>query len=836
MSISDRRRVLAVLGPTNTGKTYLAVERMLGHPSGMIGFPLRLLARENYDKIVKAKGAAKVALVTGEEKIIPPGARYFVCTVESMPIDRPVDFLAVDEIQLCADYERGHVFTQRLLKARGAAETMFLGAETMRPLIRRLVPEAEFITRARFSRLSYSGRRKMTRLPPRSAVVAFSASDVYRMAEMIRRQRGGTAVVLGALSPRTRNAQVGMYQAGEVDYLVATDAIGMGLNMDIDHVAFARLVKYDGFSIRHLRATELAQIAGRAGRHMNDGTFGTTDEAADIDDEVVEAIESHAFEPLKTLIWRNADLDFRSPRALLKSLDARPPDPVLRRAPEADDQLALTALLRDESVMKLADNRGATQLLWDVCQIPDFRKTLTDAHTRLLAEVYRQLMAPSGRLVTDWVAKQIARLDRTEGDIDTLVARLAHIRTWTYISHHGEWLPDPRHWQEKARRIEDTLSDALHDRLTQRFVDRRSAMLVRSLKSGGDLLAAVTAAGDVLIEGEYVGRLDGFRFVPDAAGSSEDTRALLSVARRALKREMAERVRRLEAEPDGAFSLGPLDGERWNAVLWGDVPVATLVPGADPMRPAVRPLTGDLVEHAARDRIARRLEAWVASEVAAALQPLVRLREARVSGPARGIAFQLVEAMGGLPLPALDGLSESVGEADRKRLRALGVRFGERHVFVQPALKPKTVTMRARLWAVANRLIRVPALPAPGTPSVVMAEGVPPAFYTAIGFAPAGRRAVRLDRLEALAEAVRAVAAAGPFVADTAWAQLVGCTRSDLPALLTGLGYRAVIDADGSTHYHAVKQRPRRRRRRKGGQDAPETASPFAKLRMLDRA
>ncbi|HSV29311.1 MAG TPA: DEAD/DEAH box helicase, partial [Candidatus Omnitrophota bacterium] len=504
---AGRGRVLAVLGPTNTGKTHFAIERMLGHASGMIGFPLRLLARENYDRIVRIKGAASVALITGEEKIIPKQPRYFVCTTESMPLDRRVAFLAVDEIQLCADPDRGHVFTDRLLHARGSEETVFLGAETIKPLLRRLVPGVEFATRPRLSQLTYAGARKLARLPPRTAVVAFSAAEVYAMAEFVRRQRGGAAVVLGALSPRTRNAQVELYQAGEVDYIVATDAIGMGLNMDVDHVSFAQLRKFDGRVPRELEPAEIAQIAGRAGRHMNDGTFGTTADVGGISDEVVEAVENHHFAPLKALSWRNSDLRFATVSALIGSLDRPPPGPGLIRAREADDQIALATLAHDPEILKLANHPERVRLLWDVCQIPDFRKVMAEAHTRLLSQVFRHLTGPGRRLPTDWLAGHVERLDRTDGDLDTIIGRIANIRTWTYVSHRADWVVDPAHWQGLTRAIEDKLSDALHERLTQRFIDRRTAVLVRRMRDDGELLSAVARSGDVLVEGHYVGRL-----------------------------------------------------------------------------------------------------------------------------------------------------------------------------------------------------------------------------------------------------------------------------------------------------------------------------------------
>ncbi|MBX6323690.1 MAG: disulfide oxidoreductase, partial [Rhodospirillaceae bacterium] len=684
MNAPPYRRVTAVLGPTNTGKTYLAIERMLGHRSGMIGFPLRLLARENYDRIVRLKGARAVALITGEEKIVPPHPSYFVCTVESMPLDRRVAFLAVDEVQLAADPERGHVFTHRLLHARGEEETMFLGADTIRPLIRRLVPEAEFLSRPRFSTLAYTGERKLTRLPPRTAVVAFSAAEVYALAEVVRRQRGGTAVVMGALSPRTRNAQVALYQGGEVDYMVATDAIGMGLNMDLDHVAFARLDKFDGRHVRRLAPAELAQIAGRAGRHMSDGSFGTTAEAGPLDPELVEAVESHRFDPLRFVYWRNDELDFRGPGLLLKSLERRPEAPWLRRAREADDQMALAALARDPEVIERARHPQGLRLLWEVCQIPDFRKVMSDAHTRLLGQVFRFLTRPvagggDSPLPDDWVAAQIARIDRTDGDIDTLMARIAHIRTWTYISHRPGWLRDPVHWQERARDIEDRLSDALHQSLTQRFVDRRHAVLVRKMR-GGELMAAVTRAGEVVVEGHPIGRLDGFRFVPEASGDADGLRALMRAARRAMARDLPGRLLAFERDGDEAFALDPR-----GLLLWQGAPVARLVRGETPLAPQIEPLASDLLDNAGRERLRRRLAVWLRGHLDRRLAPLVRLQAAPLAGPARGLAFQLVEALGCLPRRAAAAQLRALSREDRRALTGLGVRLGVESVWV-PAL------------------------------------------------------------------------------------------------------------------------------------------------------
>ena len=824
-------RILAVLGPTNTGKTHLAIERMLGHGTGMIGFPLRLLARENYDRVVRLKGARAVALITGEEKIVPPNPVYFICTVESMPLDRPVDFLAVDEIQLCGDPERGHVFTSRLLHARGRQETMFLGADTIKPLLRRLVPEAEFVNRPRFSTLSYVGPKKASRLPPRSAVVAFAVADVFALAEIMRRQRGGTAVVLGALSPRARNAQVGMFQAGEVDYLVATDAIGMGLNMDLDHVAFARLMKFDGRAPRHLSAAEIGQIAGRAGRHMSDGTFGTTAELDSIDPEVVEAVENHRFDPLTRLFWRNARLDFASPGALLRSLEERPQAPGLVPAREADDHLALRTLAKQADIDGLARNPAAVRLLWEVCQIPDFRKVMSDTHARLLGQIYRHLAGPRERLPTEWVARQVERLDRFDGDIDTLMTRIAHIRTWTYIAHRPDWLADATQWQERARTIEDRLSDALHDRITQRFVDRRSAFLVKQLAGDRELLASVSHAGEVKVEGHYVGRLDGFRFAPDTGGAGAETKTLLAAANRVLRGEIAARAKRLAAAPDDEFALAS-DG----AITWRGGAVGRLLAGETALAPRVEALPGDFLEGDLRDGVRRRLAEFLRGMLQRGLAPLFQARDADLSGAARGVAFQLGEALGSLPAAEVTSQRAALDASDRKALAKLGVRFGTEAIYLEALLKPRAVMLRAVLWAIWNGAA-VP--PAPVGVAQKRDPAIPDKAYAAMGYRVMGSRVVRADRVERLAATARRLARQGPFAATPALASLAGCTVDELAAVLPALGYRAVLD-DATITFHTRRRADKKRngmaplrRVRRPAKEQAATDSPFAKLREL---
>jgi len=822
-------RLVAVLGPTNTGKTHLAIERMLDHQSGMIGFPLRLLARENYDRVVKLRGARAVALITGEEKILPPNPAYFVCTVESMPLDRAVEFLAVDEIQLCADPERGHVFTARLLHARGLSETMFLGSDTIRPLMRRLVPDAEYVSRPRFSTLSHTGYKKVTRLPPRSAVVAFSMADVFSLAELVRRQRGGTAIVMGALSPRARNAQVGMFQAGEVDYLVATDAIGMGLNMDLDHVAFARLAKFDGRGPRHLSAAEIGQIAGRAGRHMSDGTFGTTADEGPLDPTIVAAVEEHRFEPLTRLSWRNTRLRFQSVGALLKSLDERPPAAGLVQTRDADDHRVLQLLARHGEVVQLATHPGAVRLLWEVCQIPDFRKMMSDSHARFLAHCFVHLAGAEGRLPGPWIGAQMAQLDRLDGDIDTLMMRIAHIRTWTYITHRSDWVDNAVDWQERARGIEDRLSDALHDLITQRFVDRRSAFLVRHLAGDGELLASVDKEGAVCVEGTPVGRLDGFRFVPDASEGAA-MRTLITAANRVLRTEVAARARRLANDVDEAFTL-----DAAGRLHWRGGPVGRLVAGEAILAPRVDVQASDFLDGEVRERVRQRLQLFVKGEIERRLAPLFAAQALPLQGIGRGLVFQLVDALGCL---ATADVAEAVRALDRQTRRSLGrvgMRFGAESIYAEPLLGAETARFRALLWAVRHSRA-VPPLPGARHrgKAIMVDPDLPPSFYAAIGRRVLGGWALRPDRLERLATVLRERARAGRFVADGELASLAGVAIGELRRIVTALGYRAIIEHEQEFFIGRPRRRnvPESLRRRVPLRDG----HPFAKLKELNIA
>jgi ATP-dependent RNA helicase SUPV3L1/SUV3 len=801
------RNVTAVLGPTNTGKTHLAIERMLGHQSGLIGLPLRLLAREVYDRIVARVGADAVALVTGEEKIKPERARYFVCTVEAMPREADVDFLAVDEVQLAADPERGHVFTDRLLHVRGKHETLLLGAQTMRETIAGLIPGANFISRPRLSKLTYAGEKKITRLPPRSAVVAFSAAEVYAIAELMRRQRGGAAVVLGALSPRTRNAQVALYQSGDVDFLVATDAIGMGLNLNVDHVAFAGARKFDGQVHRDLIPSELAQIAGRAGRHMNDGTFGTTAGVEPFSADVIERLESHTFDNVKSLQWRTRELDFGSLDALRDSLRAMPREMRLTRARMADDTTALEAVSHDREVAAFASSRRAIERLWDVCQVPDYRKISTQDHSELVATLYKFLMSPEGRIPVDWFAKQVAFADRTDGDIDTLSTRIAHIRTWTFVSNRADWLADPEHWQGRTRAIEDALSDALHEQLTQRFIDRRTSALMRGLKDKDELVAEIADDGGVQVASHFVGRLQGFRFTPDTQAEGIHGKATRNAAAHVLVRELGMRARRVGSAKSDAFKLN-----RHGHILWRDEEIARLEAGDSSLKPLVAISADEHLSAPDKEKVQERLSAWVSEIIGERLKPLVEIAAAQdISGLARGIAFRLLENFGSLRREDVAEEMRALDQPARGQLRAYGVRFGAFNIYFPVLLKPASAELALVLWTLDNgQSLDSASLPEPpraGLTSLIPDAAVPAAFYRVAGFHLCGTRAVRFDMLERLADLIRPLVAwrSGPDKPDTPpkgatgdggfrtipeMMSILGTSANELGGVLQALGFR----------------------------------------------
>jgi ATP-dependent RNA helicase SUPV3L1/SUV3 len=807
MSFSPSHSVKAILGPTNTGKTYFAIERMLAHPTGMIGLPLRLLAREVYSRVVERVGEQAVALVTGEERIVPAKPRYWVATVEAMPMDIHVDCVAVDEIQTAVDFDRGHVFTDRILKARGQHETLLLGSATMAGVVRKLIPHAEIIDRPRFSQLTYAGSKKISRQPARSAIVSFSARQVYAIAELIRRERGGAAVVMGALSPRTRNAQVELYQNGDVDFLVATDAIGMGLNLDIHHVAFADDSKFDGHQSRPLTPSELGQIAGRAGRHRHNGTFGVTGGTEGFDEEMVVALETHDFEPVRQVQWRNSSLDFGSINALRDSLDAVPQDRTLTRVPIATDQQALEFLARNEAGA-LARGHDAVKLLWDCCQIPDYQGISPAAHGEIVTRIYSDLRR-IGAVKADWIAEQVRFCDNAEGDIDTLSNRIKQIRTWTFVANRKNWLEDPAYWREKTRDIEDRLSDALHERLTQRFVDRRTSVLLRHLKDKRMVSPEINSQGEVRIEGHLIGTIEGFRFTLVRNDGDADAKGLRGAADSAVAPEIHNRAERLAGSPNEEFVLATDGRLRWRGEI-----VAELAEGDSLYRPRIIMLADETLTGPDLEKVQDRLSLWLRHHINTVLEQVMALEApADLEGPARGLAYQLYEHIGLLPRAAVADEVKGLDQDVRGKLRKLGIKFGAYHIYLPLSLKPAPRELALILFALKHGGVRqpgvtdIPHIVLSGRTSFVVDPEVDTRLYEIAGFKVAGSRAVRVDILERLADIIRpligldagrpyqgelpAGAAEGNgFRVTVEMTSLLGCSGEDFASILTSLGYR----------------------------------------------
>ena len=796
--------IQAHLGPTNTGKTHRAVERMLSHASGMIGLPLRLLAREVYDRITARVGENAVALVTGEEKRVPRRPRYWVCTVEAMPVSLDVDFVAVDEVQLVAHRQRGHTFTERLLHARGRLETWFLGAETVRPLLEELLPTATVHRDPRLSRLSHGGSWSLGSLPARTAVVAFSVEEVYEIAERLRQRHGGTAVVLGALSPRTRNAQVAMYQSGEVQHLVATDAIGMGLNLDVDRVVFASLHKFDGKESRTLEASELAQIAGRAGRYTRDGAFGTLrawhgarSRPMDLHPRVVTAIESHTFAPVQHAVWRNIELDFTSVDALVESLKRRSGHPRLRLVEASDDFEALMQLARREDVRARAVGVEAVELLWDVCRIPDFRKLLLDSHVQLLGMVYAQLSGPSGRIDPDWMARRIARLDDSDGDIETLMRRIAFIRTWTYITNHDRWVHDAEHWRARTREIEDRHSDALHRRLTERFVDPRATVTARPSSRGRTRTKRLEPRLEVAPDSPFRQLLE--LELPDAVQADQPD-------------EDEQWVQAIVDAPFAAFAVEGQSIVHAPRGRPGTEPIALLRRGADLLHPEVA-LVSSLRALAAgqQARVLRRVVAWSRDAVADLLDPLERIDRDALEAAGRGLVYQLEQGLGTVDGRAAGAQLASLSAADRARLAAAGVVVGRSSLYLPRACKARAIALRSALWSAHREPPCTPRPPPAGALSVEPCADVHASFYPHVGYLVRGPLAIRVDRLErALAWLDSDAAVQSPAV--PVLGPLLGCSRRKLPGVLGALGHR--LDEEGRARPSRKAGRRRRRPRR----------------------
>jgi ATP-dependent RNA helicase SUPV3L1/SUV3 len=689
-----KHKITAVLGPTNTGKTHFAIETMLSFDSGMIGFPLRLLAREVYDKVIKKISLDKVALITGEEKIIPPNAKYFLCTVESMPIDKYLEFVGVDEIQMCADHERGHIFTDRLLNMRGEKLTMLMGSNTIKSIISKLDGDIEFINRERLSKLTYAGHKKISRINRKTAIIAFSAEEVYAIAELIRRQKGGAAIVMGSLSPKTRNAQVELYQSGDVDFLVATDAVGMGINMDLDYVYFSNLKKFDGKKLRKLNISEIGQIAGRAGRYLNDGSFGVTGDCKEITSEDVELLENHKFEEIRTLFWRNSILNFNNPFSLIKSLEEKPQMGWLRKIHECEDERALKYFLKDKSLINYKFDKKILSLLWECCQIPDFVKKTYGNHYEVIANVFKLLSSEKGRITDEFMRLQLIKLDKLEGNVDSLSNRIANVRTWSYVSNKNNWIENQNYWIEKTKHLEDRLSDRLHEELTKTFIDKRASVLARGLKQDMEFKTEILENNNVMIDDQFIGKINGLKLELDLKkGALEtDIKSLKKAARQSIGPELEKRIQII-------INTGLIELNEDFKIYWNSFPIAKLSIGNDYLNPNCELIIDENIEKNQKQKLSKYINQWIQNKINTVLKSLIDLKNLREKNSSiKALAYQLYENNGVLKREQVSEYLKTLGQNERKILRDLGVKFGRYHVFLYQLIKPEAVSLRTLLW------------------------------------------------------------------------------------------------------------------------------------------
>ena len=689
-----KNKITAVLGPTNTGKTYLAIETMLSFESGMIGFPLRLLAREVYDKVIKKISLDKVALITGEEKIIPSNAKYFLCTVESMPIDKHLEFVGVDEIQMCSDHERGHIFTDRLLNMRGEKLTMLMGSSTIKNIISKLDGDIEFINRERLSKLTYAGHKKISRIDRKTAIIAFSAEEVYAIAELIRRQKGGAAIVMGSLSPKTRNAQVELYQSGDVDFLVATDAIGMGINMDLDFVYFSNVKKFDGKKLRRLNLSEIGQIAGRAGRYLNDGGFGITGDCKEISPEEVELLENHKFEEIRTLFWRNSNLNFNNPISLIKSLEEKPQVEWLRKIHECEDEKALKYFLKDQKILNKEFDKKTLMLLWECCQIPDFVKKTYGNHFEVIGNVFKFLTSKKGLISEDYMRLQLMKLDKLDGNVDSLSNRIANVRTWSYVSNKNNWVENQSYWIEKTKHLEDRLSDRLHEELTKTFIDKRASVLARGLKQDMEFKTEILQNNDVKIDDQFIGKIKGLKLELDLKkGALEtDIKSLKKAARQTIGPELEKRVQSI-------IDTGLISLNEDFKIYWNDFPIAKLTTGNDYLNPNFDLIVDDIIEQNTKQKLNDYVNKWIHSKINNVLKSLIDLKNIKENNSSiKALAYQLYENNGVLKRDQVSEYLKNLEQNERKILRDLGVKFGRYHVFLYQLIKPEAVSLRTLLW------------------------------------------------------------------------------------------------------------------------------------------
>ena len=788
--------IIAALGPTNTGKTHYALERLVAHKSGMIGLPLRLLTREVYDKLVKEVGPSRVAMITGEERIIPPNPQYWACTVESMPIDRPVEFLAVDEIQLMDDPERGHIFTDRLLNARGMSETLFMGSSIAGNVIKKLVDEVKFQNRPRFSKLKYTGYKKISHLPKRSAIVAFSIQSVYAIAEIIKRQKGGVAIVMGSLSPQTRNAQVKMYQNGEVDYIVATDAIGMGLNLDLNHVAFAETQKFDGENFRNLYPHELAQIAGRAGRYLKDGTFGVTGEANEIEDDVVIRVEDHRFIPLGSAKWRNKKLDFSSLSNLISSLKSLPSRIELGASRQADDLRSLMRISQDDEIKDIADNPTKIRALWEASQIPDFRNISDGEHTKMISLIFKKICEEE-ELSDDWLREQIKPIEKYYGDISTLSNRLSYIRTWTFISQKSKWIKNSEFWQKKTRLIEDKLSDALHEALTDRFVDKGTSKLRLQYKDKKEILSGINYEGEVTVEGKYFGKIEGLKFISEKIGSESYIKYIMSALSKSIEEELTKKSLKILSSETSEFSL-----ESDLFIYFKDEKIANLKRGNTPLQPQISLLYDEPFNKKIKKNLEDNIKNWLDLYISSTLKEIFSLTKTNNMQPsAKGIAYRLTEELGLIKRDKIQDEIKQLDQRSRQELRRLGVRIGKFSIFFPATVKPKATELLVSLWIIfteknynSKDIIKIKeSLPKPGITSCEINNNVSHQIYKVLGYLVFGKMVIRADIIERLDKLIYSEIEKDKknhsFVITDEMIALLGCSRDNIRFIVKFLGF-----------------------------------------------
>jgi len=822
-----KNKINAVLGPTNTGKTHLAIETMLSFESGMIGFPLRLLAREVYDKIIKKIALDKVALITGEEKIIPNNAKYFLCTVESMPIDKQLDFVAVDEIQMSADHERGHIFTDRLLNLRGNKLTMFMGSNTMKNIISKLNEDIEFYDRKRLSKLSYSGYKKISRINRKTAVIAFSAEEVYAIAELIRRQKGGAAIVMGSLSPKTRNAQVQLYQSGDVDFLVATDAIGMGINMDLDSVYFSNLKKFDGKKFRKLNLSEIGQIAGRAGRYLNDGSFGITGECNEIKSDEVDLLENHKFEEIKSIFWRNINLNFNSPQALIKSLDEKPKENWLRKIHECEDEKALKYFINYKNLNNIEFNKQKLSLLWECCQIPDFVKKTFGNHYQVIESVYKHLNSKKGKITDEFMRLQLMKLDKLEGNVDSLSNRIANVRTWSYVSNKNNWIENRDYWIEKTKLLEDKLSDRLHEELTKTFIDKRASILARGLKQEMKFNTTISKDNEVIIDDQFIGKIKGLKLELDLKKEALETdiKSLKKAARQTVSPELEKRIQII-------IDTGLIKLNDDFKIYWDEYAIARLLSGRDYLNPGFELIVDDMLEQNHKEKLTNFLQKWLKNKINKILKSLVDLKNLKEKNSSvKALAYQIYENNGVLKRDQVSDYLKNLEQNERKILRELGVKFGRYHVFLHKLIKPEAVSLRTLLWKNYHQKYFNLKPPTYGLNFINDKKLQNRNFMLLCGFERFDNIYVRIDILERLfVQIINSETINGKEIKMTSeMLNLLGCSKDNFVNLLKKMNY-AILEKNNEVF---LKYVPKKEGKKKFNKEISRQ-SPFGILKNLN--